>query len=249
MLQFQEYEFSREARKSNWIQQSRKRSMQDWSTTDFNYFRRQIMKTKLFSALLLVAFIPGTALAERPTVTSVKQQLVLVMGMVQDLTEQLDRTRTELSITRAELAQVKGNTVLGLDGLLQLTQDSNGLDTAVFRGVNLQVVNGNGVTDSRNGLGNIVIGYNNSSEVFIDRFGSHNIILGDEQAYPNTQEVITEKILSNRDLAVIVANDMDMLIGANQATTIGKNSRSLLALIGMSQLAQTRLRASVERRT
>jgi len=86
------------------------------------------------------------------------------------------------------------------------------------------VINGNGATDSSNGLGNIVIGYNKSNEVFIDRNGSHNIILGDEQTYPDTEEVLTNKILSNRDLEVIVASNMNVFVGDDQTTTIGKNS-------------------------
>jgi hypothetical protein len=95
--------------------------MQDHSRTHFINLRRQIMRTKLFLALLLMAFIPGTALAARAPVTSVKQQIVLLMNMVQDLNEKLERTRTDLVTTRAELAAIKSNTVLGLDGLLQLT--------------------------------------------------------------------------------------------------------------------------------
>ena len=68
-----------------------------------------------------MVFIPSTVLAERPPVAGVKQQIVLLMEMVQDLNEKLERTRAELSTTQAELATVKSNTVLGLDGLLQLT--------------------------------------------------------------------------------------------------------------------------------
>jgi len=122
------------------------------------------------------------------------------------------------------LAAIKSNTVLDLDGLLQLTKDTNGFNTALFSGVNVQLINGNGTTDSINGLGNIVIGYNKSNEVFIDRLGSHNIILGDEQTYPNSEEVLTNKILSNRDLEVIVASNMNLFVGDDQTTTIGKNS-------------------------
>jgi len=182
------------------------------------------MRAKLFSALLFMVLVPGTALADRPAVTSVKDQVILLTVMVQELNEKLEKTRSELATTQAELAAIKSNTVLGLDGLLQLTQDANGFNTVLFSGANVQVINGNGATDSSNGLGNIVIGYNKSNEVFIDRNGSHNIILGDEQTYPDTEEVLTNKILSNRDLEVIVASNMNVFVGDDQTTTIGKNS-------------------------
>ena len=182
------------------------------------------MRAKLFPALLFMVLVPGTALADRPAVTSVKDQVILLTVMVQELNEKLEKTRSELATTQAELAVIKSNTVLGLDGLLQLTQDANGFNTVLFSGANVQVINGNGATDSSNGLGNIVIGYNKSNEVFIDRNGSHNIILGDEQTYPDTEEVLTNKILSSRDLDVIVASNMNVFVGDDQTTTIGKNS-------------------------
>lgn len=179
------------------------------------------MKRKLFSALFVLVLIPSVVYAEKPGITSLKHQVVMLTEIIKEIQADLAKTHAELLSTQAELAMIKNNTVLGLDGLLTLTQDTDGNDTILFDGVNVQVVNGAGSTNSVNGLGNVVIGYNMSSSVSANRQGSHNIVLGDEQSYPDTQEVVTEKIISNHDLSLTVANNLSTLVGANQLTSIG----------------------------
>lgn len=84
----------------------------------------------------------------------------------------------------------------GLD-LSQLTADMDDLnyrfsgvtrqgDTLLFTGLNLQVVNGSGKTDGPvNGLGNVIIGYNETIFPFLDvnlpasdKSGSHYLVVG-----------------------------------------------------------------------
>ncbi|MCP4132394.1 MAG: hypothetical protein GY754_15590 [bacterium] len=49
----------------------------------------------------------------------------------------------------------------------------------VFSGVNVHVVNGSGTTDGEvNGLGNLIVGYNELRDYQDDRSGSHNIVAG-----------------------------------------------------------------------
>ena len=179
------------------------------------------MKRKLFSALFVLVLIPSVVYAENPGITSLKHQVVMLTEIVKDIQTDLEKTHTELLSTQAELAMIKNNTVLDLDGRLTLTQDTDGNDTILFEGVNVQVVNGAGSTNSVNGLGNVVIGYNMNSGVSANRQGSHNIILSDEQSYPDTQEVVTEKIISNHDLSLTVINNLSTLVGASQLTSIG----------------------------
>ncbi len=50
--------------------------------------------------------------------------------------------------------------------------------TIRFCGVNLQIVNGLGSTGTANGLGNLIVGYNESRAVADQRTGSHNLVLG-----------------------------------------------------------------------
>src|SRR5699024_4725366 len=109
---------------------------------------------------------------------------------------------------QSELAAVQGNSVLALDGKLALVTDPvTSQPTARFEGVNVQVVNGQGTTDTINGLGNLIVGYNETDSSGItfcsdgqydnqadcesngetwgayQHSGSHNLIAGYRNAY------------------------------------------------------------------
>ena len=58
-----------------------------------------------------------------------------------------------------------------------------GKPTIQFSGVNVQIVNGEGKTESANGEGNVVIGYDEDREGKHEQTGSHNLILGEEQTF------------------------------------------------------------------
>jgi len=116
------------------------------------------------------------------------------------------------------ITNIESNTVLALDGLLFLGMDAEGNDVARFDEVNVQITNGLGATNGDpmlnpddpgpvNGLGNLVIGYNEapgfgelacSDGQFDDavacvgagetwareqRTGSHNLVIGVAQFY------------------------------------------------------------------
>ena len=60
---------------------------------------------------------------------------------------------------------------------------SGGPNEVVITGANLRIVNGLGATDTTNGLGNLIVGYNESREPIFGtdtdvRTGSHNVIVG-----------------------------------------------------------------------
>src|SRR5207248_6014134 len=54
--------------------------------------------------------------------------------------------------------------------------------TIRLHGVNVQVVNGTGGTETANGLGNLIIGYNGHSHTETQT-GSHNLALGIDQSF------------------------------------------------------------------
>jgi hypothetical protein len=58
-----------------------------------------------------------------------------------------------------------------------------GKPTVQFSGANVQVVNGEGKTASKNGTGNLVIGYDENKEGKHEQTGSHDLILGEEQTF------------------------------------------------------------------
>jgi len=59
---------------------------------------------------------------------------------------------------------------------------SSGLRTVLFTGVNVQVENGSGSESTSNGLGNLIVGYNDNSQG-LARTGSHNLVVGDDNGW------------------------------------------------------------------
>jgi hypothetical protein len=63
----------------------------------------------------------------------------------------------------------------------------DGKPTVQFSGVNVQIVNGEGTTESANGEGNLVIGYDESPG---PQSGSHNLILGVSQTFSSFGSIL-----------------------------------------------------------
>lgn len=61
---------------------------------------------------------------------------------------------------------------------------NNLLKTIRISNINVQIVNGEGSTNSKNGFGNLIVGYNEPNTPFPSiRTGSHNIIVGTRNNY------------------------------------------------------------------
>jgi hypothetical protein len=101
------------------------------------------------SFLFLTSYVQPV-FAERPSLTSLMQKIA--------------ELQTRVEALEAELAVVQSNSVLELDGLLTLDY-SSGYATALFNEVNVQLVNGIN-TYSSNGLGNLILGYNDAGLVY-----------------------------------------------------------------------------------
>lgn len=64
--------------------------------------------------------------------------------------------------------------------LAGVTREGN---TLRFSGMNLQLVNGQGATDTSDGLGNLIVGYNAQRPTPVARTGSHYLIVGDQHEW------------------------------------------------------------------
>jgi hypothetical protein len=92
-----------------------------------------------------------------------------------------------LAATPSARAQF-GLTLAGLNGRLLAVEAKTaplslvGTDLT-FTGVNVHIRNGEGRTNTRNELGNLIVGYNGALQVGNDRSGSHNLVVGDGHTY------------------------------------------------------------------
>jgi len=116
----------------------------------------------------------------------------------------------------ARLAKIEANTVLALDNKLSVDNSNPQVPVAMFSGVNVQIVNGQGHTDTVNGTGNLIIGYDESDalsglstcSIFgheaqgdcegnggiwgpYQRTGSHNAIIGRGHSYTAFGGIVT----------------------------------------------------------
>jgi hypothetical protein len=78
--------------------------------------------------------------------------------------------------TSGELETLKGI----LPCIKSVKEGIGGKPTVQFSGCNVQIVNGEGKTESANGEGNLVIGYDESPG---EQTGSHNLVLGTAQGF------------------------------------------------------------------
>jgi len=95
-----------------------------------------------------------------------------------------------------EQAQTTGDLqarVTQLEALLaHFTVEGNNL---VLSGMNLQIINGEGSTGTVNGLGNLIVGYdetdvNKNDEPIDDKTGSHNLVIGAEHTYTSFGAIV-----------------------------------------------------------
>ena len=84
--------------------------------------------------------------------------------------------------------QVQVETLETLLHGVERDDDDFGRDTLVLSGMNVQIVSGSGESSARNGLGNLIVGYNETrpdgDTSADDRAGSHNLVVGREHHYP-----------------------------------------------------------------
>ncbi len=209
------------------------------------------MNIKLI-AVIILTFLVSVAVAAPPgSVQGLRHQVDELAGLVENLQTELAETRKDLQLVKTELAELRNNTVLGLDGFLRLEKNTNEVYTALFSDVNVQVVNGDGLTDIANGRGNLVLGYNAQGTAPLARQGSHNLILGDNQGYSGVAQVVTAHVISNQDLSLVAGGNMATDVGNDQTVTVGKNRKvqvggDYLLDNGASLLLSTGMDANIE---
>lgn len=106
--------------------------------------------------------------------------LVSVLALVTAFAQpQIVIQPTPIGLTQAQKDVLDLLSVVYIDDC----QSGPGYKTLRVEGANLQVVNGLGTTDTENGLGNILVGYQESQAIVCDRTGSHNVVGGLGNAY------------------------------------------------------------------
>jgi len=107
-----------------------------------------------------------------------------VVAELDGLASQLGAQATQLGAQASQLG-AQASRLAALEAKLASLSVSGA--TLRFSGVNLQVVNGSGTTyGTQNGTGNLIIGYDVARGIGSNKFGSHNLVIGDQHNYPAT---------------------------------------------------------------
>ena len=114
-----------------------------------------------------------------------QSDLVVLQGQVtalEDTINDLETANDELQDRVSELEDSLDEHSNLMAGVTR--QDVGGHDTMRFSGMNVQIVNGTGATDGTpDGLGNLIVGYNELRSTGNDRTGSHYIVVGSQNNY------------------------------------------------------------------
>ena len=158
---------------------------------------------KSFSAAALLAvtfFCPDIALAQRQT-THIATPFPVggtattthAPSVLQDLLDRISALETALAAET--VARFNADVMLAtvimqhMDLLQHFSRDG---DDIFITEANLHIVNGTGDTETTNGLGNVIVGYNESraDPSTDDRTGSHMVVVGKENNYSSFGGVV-----------------------------------------------------------
>lgn len=176
-------------------------------------------------------------------------RLDILEALVLQLQNDLNTANSEISQLQSSLLAVENNTVLELDGLLKLTV-IDGDKTAEFTNVNIQLNSGAGSTSGVNGLGNLIIGYNEAStsapffcsdpqypdskscignlETWAQnvRIGSHNLIVGGGHSYTKYSAAMFGWNNVSNAIGTLTAGVLNIANGNSSSITGGQKNNT-----------------------
>ena len=98
-------------------------------------------------------------------------------------TVQSDVTALQTGVANSTPIGINGSGIAALNATFAGVTRGGTPDTLTFPGMNVQVVSGSGSTTAAvNGLGNLIVGYNENN-ISATRTGSHNLVLGIDHEY------------------------------------------------------------------
>ena len=102
----------------------------------------------------------------------------------------------------------------------------NGTDT-YFTGCNVHVINGSGETNGLlNGLGNLIIGYNEDQDPPNDRSGIHNLVIGPDHTFPSYGGLVAGRRNTIAEGNSSVTGGIDNVASGDASSVTGGESNS-----------------------
>lgn len=126
---------------------------------------------------------------------------------------------------QGQVEALQSAVIPGLSDHVSLEDDQ----TLLISGVNLQLVNGAGSTSAVNGLGNLIVGYNESDSLTTERGGSHNLVMGRWNQYGSFSGIahgLRNSVLDDESAVIAGSNNVvsgvrSAVFGGDQNTASG----------------------------
>jgi hypothetical protein len=166
------------------------------------YAKKQIDLSRICVLAIVgsvVSLAPMSARAQAPPsvpaeIAALQKQVAALQSAVATLQTSNSALQSQVNALRSQLAVVQSNKALALGPFVSVNPNpENGVigPNITFKGANIHIVSGSGVTDdhlstggSLTGRGNLIIGYDEAPPEFLpplgpgDRGGSHNLVIG-----------------------------------------------------------------------
>jgi hypothetical protein len=173
--------------------------------------------------------IRSEIVALQAQVTSLQSTVFALQTGNATLRNEIDNLQASNTALKSQLAAVQSNPALALGPFVSI--DPNGeLDVAgpniIFSGANVHIVNGSGSTYNPNGLGNLIIGYNEfpndggPSGPHL-RMGSHNLVIGDGHRYNASGGLIAGELNTINGQAATVTGGSGNIASSRFASVSG----------------------------
>jgi hypothetical protein len=168
--------------------------------------------------LALKALMATTSTTSNPNVTQLQAALKAAQDEITLLKGRMASAETRLTAEEQKPASTSGG-VPGLENYVSINTDvMNGVrgPHIVIRGVNVHVLSGSGATVDNTGLGNLIVGYNEST-TGATRGGSHNLVGGTMNSFSSSGGLVFGTY--NR-----ISGQYSSILGGAQSTASGMYS-------------------------
>jgi hypothetical protein len=140
--------------------------------------------------------------------------------------ENLKKSEIELWLEALEaIVEEQSRTSSALQDRLACVDLDSAASALILEGCNVHIRNGGGATNSANGQGNLIIGYDENSAA-TSRLGSHNVVLGEDQAYDGVAHLVIGDATGGLPAAPtgITSQGRDLLLNAGSSSHLLRRS-------------------------
>lgn len=123
-------------------------------------------------------------------------QITEILNIINNNSTEIEELQQSITQINQSISEITSNAILVENRVTELEEKTQFISvegqTTLFSSTNVQIVNGSGLTGTENGLGNLIIGYNEMDEhlacygVEPVRTGSHCLVVGSNNSYSGT---------------------------------------------------------------